>query len=205
MLLANNLSFERNGNMLFSNLDISVSSNKIVHISGRNGIGKTTLIKILANLLIPKTGEIFWNGKNINKDIKGFFKNLTYLMDNQTSKEELTIEENTKFWIKLFSSKIKLRELESILNLLSLNKKSKVCFLSKGEIRKLELCRLILEQKKLWIIDEPYSGLDNNSIELINETFKNHARSGGMIIFSSHYKPELTNMDTIELENYENH
>ena len=205
MLLANNLSFERNGNMLFSNLDISVSSNKIVHISGRNGIGKTTLIKILANLLIPKTGEIFWNGKNIKKDIKEFFKNLTYLMDNQTSKEELTIEENTKFWIKLFSSKIKLRELESILNLLSLNKKSKVCFLSKGEIRKLELCRLILEQKKLWIIDEPYSGLDNNSIELINETFKNHARSGGMIIFSSHYKPELTNMDTIELENYENH
>ena len=205
MLLANNLSFERNGNMLFSNLDISVSSNKIVHISGRNGIGKTTLIKILTNLLIPKTGEIFWNGKNIKKDIKEFFKNLTYLMDNQTSKEELTIEENAKFWIKLFSSKIKLRELESILNLLSLNKKSKVCFLSKGEIRKLELCRLILEQKKLWIIDEPYSGLDNNSIELINETFKNHARSGGMIIFSSHYKPELANMDTIEFENYEIH
>ena len=80
MLLANNLSFERNGNMLFNNLDISISSNKILHISGRNGIGKTTLIKILANLLIPKTGEIFWNGKNIKKDIKEFFKNLTYLM-----------------------------------------------------------------------------------------------------------------------------
>ena len=61
MLLANNLSFDRNGNMLFNNLDISISSNKILHISGRNGIGKTTLIKILANLLIPKTGEIFKN------------------------------------------------------------------------------------------------------------------------------------------------
>ena len=204
MLLANNLSFVRNGNILFNNLDISISSNQILHISGRNGIGKTTLIKILANLLIPKTGEIFWNGKSIKKDIKEFFKNLTYLMDNHTSKEDLTVEENAKFWIKLFTSKIKINELESILNLLSLNKKSKVRFLSKGEIRKLELCRLVLEQKKLWLIDEPYSGLDNNSIELINETFKNHTNNGGIIIFSSHYKPELTNMDTIKLENYEN-
>tara|TARA_Y100000590_G_scaffold456666_1_gene607706 strand:- start:442 stop:1059 length:618 start_codon:yes stop_codon:yes gene_type:complete len=205
MLLANNLSFSRNNKEIFNDLNLSISPNKIVHIAGRNGIGKTTLIKILANVLIPKTGEIYWNGKSLKKNIKEFLNNLTYIMDIQTSKNEMTVFENTFFWKKLFSSKIKEKELDSIFNLLSLNRHSKVSFLSRGEIKKLELCRLVIEQKKFWLLDEPYAGLDKSSIELINETFKNHIESGGMIIFSSHFNPELQNMETIQLENYANY
>ena len=67
MLLANNLSFQRNGKSIFNNLNISLSPKKIIHIHGRNGIGKTTLIKILANMILPTTGEIYWNGKSIKK------------------------------------------------------------------------------------------------------------------------------------------
>ena len=205
MLLANNLSFSRNNKEIFNDLNLSISPNKIVHIAGRNGIGKTTLIKILANVLIPKTGEIYWNGKSLKKNIKEFLNNLTYIMDIQTSKNEMTVFENIFFWKKLFSSKIKEKELDSIFNLLSLNRHSKVSFLSRGEIKKLELCRLVIEQKKFWLLDEPYAGLDKSSIELINETFKNHIESGGMIIFSSHFNPELQNMETIQLENYANY
>ena len=111
-----------------------------------------------------------------------------------------------QFWIKLFSSKIKTNELDGIFNLLSLNnyKNTKVKSLSKGEIKKLELCRLIIEQKKLWLLDEPYIALDDFSKSLINETFKNHIENDGMIIFSSHYIPEIKNMETINLENYAN-
>ena len=83
-------------------------------------------------------------------------------------------------------------------------KKTQVNFLSKGEIKKLELCRLIIEQKKLWILDEPYVGLDDSTISLINETFKNHVENNGMIIFSSHYNPELQNLEIVQLENYAN-
>ena len=204
MLLANNLSFTRNNKYIFSDLNLSVSPNKIIHISGRNGIGKTTLIKILANMLVPKTGEIYWNGKNIKKNLKDFFNNLTYIMDIQSSKEEMSVLENTIYWQKLFSSKIKDNELNTIFKLLSLNKYSKVSTLSKGEIKKLELCRLVIEQKKFWLLDEPFSGLDQNSIELIRETFKNHIENNGMIIFSSHFNPEIKNMDTINIENYAN-
>ena len=204
MLLANNLSFTRNNKYIFSDLNLSVSPNKIIHISGRNGIGKTTLIKILANMLVPKTGEIYWNGKNIKKNLKDFFNNLTYIMDIQSSKEEMSVLENTIYWQKLFSSKIKDNELNTIFKLLSLNKYSKVSSLSKGEIKKLELCRLVIEQKKFWLLDEPFSGLDKESIELISETFKNHIENNGMIIFSSHFNPEIKNMDTINIENYAN-
>tara|TARA_Y100000741_G_scaffold323101_1_gene273178 strand:+ start:1352 stop:1975 length:624 start_codon:yes stop_codon:yes gene_type:complete len=206
MLLANNLSFERNGRNIFSNLDISVSPNKIIHIKGRNGIGKTTLIKVLVNMIIPNTGDIYWNGKNIKKNINEYYNNLTYIMDTSTSKHEMTVIENIKFWMKLNASKLKTKEMDAILQLLLLNpyKNTQTSFLSAGEIKKLELCRLIIEQKKLWILDEPYVGLDASVIEIVNETFNNHINNNGMIIFSSHYNPELRNMDTLLVENYAN-
>ena len=83
---------------LFNNLDLSVSSNKIIQIRGRNGIGKTTLIKILSNIMLPKTGDIYWNGKNIHKNSNDFFKNLSLVMDTNTSKNDMTVYENIKFW-----------------------------------------------------------------------------------------------------------
>ena len=136
-----------------------------------------------------------------------FFTNLTYIMDAQTSKNEMTIIENVNYWIRLFSSNIKSKELDAIYNLLSLEsyKNTKVNFLSAGEIKKLELCRLVIEQKKLWILDEPYMGLDDSTTSIMNETFKNHIENDGMIIFSSHYRPELRGVEIIELENYANY
>jgi len=206
MLLASNLSFQRNNKKIFSKLNISLSPKKIIHLRGRNGIGKTTLIKILTNMLLPSSGEIYWNGKNIKKNLNEFFSNLTYIMDTQTSKIEMTVIENIRFWKKLFSSPIELKEIDAIINLLLLEdyKNTKVNYLSTGEIKKLELCRLVIEQKKLWILDEPYVGLDELMINLINETFKNHIANGGMIVFSSHNRVELQNMETIQLENYAN-
>ena len=206
MLLANNLSFIRDQRKIFGSLDIALSNKKIIHLCGHNGIGKTTLIKILVNMLLPTTGEIYWNGQNINKNPYEFFQDLTYIMDFKTSKNEMTVNENIQFWIKLFSSNIKLIELDRILDQLSLYqyKNTQVSLLSKGEIKKLELCRLVIERKKLWILDEPYVGLDVSTIEIINETFKNHVESEGMIFFSSNHKPELQNIQTINLENYAN-
>ena len=206
MLLVNNLSFKRGRREIFKKLNISLPPKKIIHLKGQNGIGKTTLIKILVNMLHPATGEIYWNGKNVKKNLNKFYSDLTYIMDIQTSKNEMTVYENIRFWIKLFSSNIKLKQLDGIFDLLSLDKykNTQVNFLSKGEIKKLELFRLIIEQKKLWILDEPYVGLDESINELINETFRNHVENSGMIIFSSHHYPELQNMDTINLEDYAN-
>ena len=206
MLLANNLSFQRNNKEIFKNLNISLTPKKIIHLRGRNGIGKTTLIKILTNMLLPSSGEIYWNGKNIKKNLNEFFNNLTYIMDTQTSKIEMTVMENIIFWKKLFSSPIELNEIDAIINFLLLKnyKNTKVNYLSTGEIKKLELCRLIIEQKKLWILDEPYVGLDQLMIDSVNATFENHIANGGMIIFSSHSNPALKNMETIQLENYTN-
>ena len=206
MLLANNLSYKYTEKYLFQNLDISVLPKKIIQIRGKNGVGKTTLIKILSNIIVPNTGDIYWNGKNIYKNTNYYFNNLSLILDTNTSKNELTVYENIKFWIALFSSSIVDNEINALLEMLNLinYKNTLVKKLSYGEKRKLEISRLIIEKKQLWIFDEPYLGLDETTIDIFNETLKNHTQSEGMVVFSSHYHLEVQGVDTIDLESYAN-
>ena len=71
-------------------------------------------------------------------------------------------------------------------------------YLSSGEVKKLELLRLILEQKKIWILDEPYNHLDESSIEILNQTFVDHTNNDGIILFASHYNPLVNNLEILE-------
>ena len=136
-----------------------------------------------------------------------FYKDITFIMDKETSSSSLTVNENVLFWKKIFSSPRKKNEIDSILDLRSLNKykNTLTSYLSYGEKKKLELSRLIIEQKKLWILDEPYIGLDESSINLINQTILNHIELGGMIIFTSHISPNIANLETIHLEDHAKH
>jgi len=202
MLLANNLTFKRDEKIIFENISISTSPGKITFVRGNNGSGKTTLIKTLVKILEPETGEIFWMGKKLKKNILNFYNSVTLILDKPTSSLELTVLENIIFWKNISCSNIKNEEIITLLKLLKLEKyqKTKTIYLSKGEIQKLELTRLIVEQKKLWILDEPYISLDNESIDIINETFIDHSGNDGMIIFSSHYEPDLKNLETLLLD-----
>ena len=128
-------------------------------------------------------------------------------MDKQSAHSDLTVNENINFWCQLFNSKINFQEIQSILKLLQLENYKDTCVnnLSYGEIKKLELFRLIIEQKKLWVLDEPFIGLDTKSVEIINQTLVNHAELGGMVIFTSHIKSEIANIENINLGSNENH
>jgi len=201
MLLVNNLKFKRSGKIIFENIYIAASPGKIVFIKGNNGSGKTTLLKTLVNILEPNEGDIFWMGKKIKKNIFNFYQQTTLIMDIPTSSLEMTVIENINFWKKITLSKIKFEEIFKLLEMLKINQylKKQTKYLSLGEIKKLELTRLIIEQKNLWILDEPYIGLDKNSMEIINETFIDHVSNNGIIIFSSNHEPDLKNLEIISL------
>ena len=201
MLLINNLSFSRNETKIFENLNLSLNNKTIIQIKGRNGSGKTTFLKVILNILEPNNGEIIWNGKNIKKNIFDFYKQTTFIMDNNTSTRELSVEDNINFWRGLSSSKLNNEEIFELLNKLNIEKyyKTKVMYLSSGERKKLELIRLILEQKKLWVLDEPFNHLDDLSIEILNQTFLDHANNDGMILFASHFNPIINNLETLEI------
>ena len=201
MLLINNLSFSRNETKIFENLNLSLSNKNIIQIKGRNGSGKTTFLKVILNILEPNNGEIIWKGKNIKKNIFDFYKQTTFIMDNNTSTRELSVEDNINFWRGLSSSKLNNEEIFELLNKLNIEKyyKTKVMYLSSGERKKLELIRLILEQKKLWVLDEPFNHLDDLSIEILNQTFLDHVNNDGMILFASHFDPMINNLETLVL------
>ena len=202
MLLANNLKFKRFDKIIFENIQISASSGKIIFIRGNNGSGKTTLIKTLANILEPIDGEIFWMGKKIKKNIFNYFNSTSLILDSPSCTQEMTVIENIKFWKGINSSKITEVGIIKLIKILELDEyiNKPVMYLSHGEIKKLELTRLILEQKKLWILDEPYNGLDSKSISLVNDTFIDHISNDGIIIFSSHFQPDIRNMEVISLD-----
>ena len=201
MLLINNLSFSRNETKIFENLNLSLSNKKIIRIKGRNGSGKTTFLKVILKILEPNNGEIIWKGENINKNIFDFYNQTTFIMDNNTSTRDLSVEDNINFWKGLSSSKLNNEEIFELLKKLGIKKyyKTKVMYLSSGERKKLELLRLILEQKKIWVLDEPFNHLDDLSIEILNQTFLDHINNGGMILFASHFDPNITNLKTLEL------
>ncbi len=207
MLIANNLSIKFGGRSLFQDVNLSVPPKTIIQVKGRNGVGKTTLIKILSNIMLPSTGEIYWKGKNIHKNSNEYFKSLALIMDINTSKNDLTVYENITFWKNLFISPIQNSEIMSLLEMLNLNDKQNtlVKYLSYGEKRKLEISRIIIEKKKIWIFDEPYQGLDDATINIFNETLNSHIQSEGMAILSSHHHLDMQEVDTIDLENYANY
>ena len=201
MLLINNLSFSRNKNKIFEDFNLSLSKGNITQIRGKNGSGKTTLLKVILSILKSEKGEIFWEGKNIKKNVFNFYNEITFIMDQNTSMKKLTVMDNINFWKGLASSK--LNDEEVLLLLKSFNiykyKDTKVMFLSTGEIKKLELLRLILEQKKIWILDEPYNHLDDLSIGILNQTFIDHTNKDGIILFASHFNPMISNIEVVDI------
>ena len=200
MLLINNLSFFRDSNLIFENLNISLGNGQITQIRGKNGSGKTTFLKVILNILISKTGEVFWEGKNINKNIFNFYNQITFISDHNTSSRKLTVIDNINFWKGLSSSKISDEDIFLLLETFNLKKyiNTEIMYLSAGEIKKLELLRLILEKRKLWILDEPYNHLDNLSIEILNQTFVDHTNNNGIVLFASHYTPPIAKLDILD-------
>ena len=200
MLLINNLSFFRDENLIFENLNLSLSNGQITQLRGKNGSGKTTFLKVILNLLSSKTGEIFWDGQNINKNIFNFYNQITYVADHNTSSRKLSVLDNINFWKGLSSSNLSNDETLLLLETFNLKKyiNTETMYLSSGEVKKLELLRLILEQKKIWILDEPYNHLDDSSIEILNQTFVDHANNDGIILFASHYNPIVDNLEILE-------
>ena len=201
MLLVQEISFERAEREIFSDVNLSLGSNKVIIVKGKNGSGKTTFLKTILNLIKPTTGSIYWKGKLLNTNLNDYYKNLTYIGDQTSSIRQLTIKDNIKIWKKIFLSKIDDDQMEQLLKTLNLINiiDYKVSSLSLGEKKKLELMRLIIEEKKIWILDEPFTNLDSDSIQVLSQTFEDHSNKDGSVLFSSHQEPEINISEEILL------
>ena len=201
MLIVKDLSIERLDKKIFENINLSLSPGNITILKGKNGSGKTTLLKAILNILEPSFGSIYWKGKLLKKNFYDFYNHVTYIADTTSSLRKLTIKDNINIWKKFFISNINDAQIETALKTLKLDNylNKKVGTLSFGETKKLEFLRLIMENKKVWILDEPLSNLDEDSIELMKQTFEDHCSKEGSIIFSSHQNPGIYVTEEINL------
>ena len=201
MIIVKDLSIERADKQIFENINLSLVPGNITILKGKNGSGKTTLIKAILNIIEPSDGSIYWKGKLIKKNLYDFYNHVTYIADTTSSLRKLTIKDNINIWRRFFISNINNAQIDTALKTLKLDNylNNKVGTLSFGETKKLEFLRLIIESKKVWILDEPLSNLDDDSIDLMKQTFEDHCSKEGSIIFSAHQNPGIYVTEEISL------
>ena len=183
------------------NLSFTAQEGEIFGLLGINGAGKTTTFRMIIGLLEPTSGNITLNDKKIDYSVTD---KIGFLTEERSLLLKLTVKEQALFYGNLKGMKDKdiLKRLDTLLTKfyqkekdfdLEKFKNKKIKELSKGNQQKVQFLLAILNDPKLLILDEPFSGLDPFNIELFKEEISNMAKKGSIIIFSSH------RMDHVEL------
>lgn len=197
-LIVNNLSCQRGYKLLFENLSFELNSGEVLKVSGPNGSGKTSLMKILAGLSSFETGSIDYDDTKINSE--RYNLDFLYLGHLAALSPELSCLENLKYTMRLgndsldldFSDALKKVGLEKFENEL-------VSKLSAGQKKRIALSLLFITQSKVWLLDEPFSALDSKAIKIIETRVEDHCNSGGICILTTHQECNIKNLKEISL------
>jgi heme exporter protein A len=176
---------------LFSDLSFELRSGDILHISGANGSGKTSLLRILAGLHSPEAGEVYWEGRSIQSARAQFLSHVQYVGHLGGIKPELSPLENMRYFAALAMQAP--TSVDSIVERLGLAgfEHEPAYRLSSGQRRRIALSRLLLNPARLWILDEPFTAIDARGSELLVQMVDAQLQGGGMVAFASHSHTDL--------------
>ncbi|QNS16195.1 cytochrome c biogenesis heme-transporting ATPase CcmA [Mannheimia bovis] len=199
-----NIACERGETRLFEGCNLTVNSGDWVQIEGHNGIGKTSLLRILAGLSLPAEGEVLWNDIPIQKQRDEYYSELFYLGHYSGVKPELTAWENLRFFQKVQQLPQNDEALWEALNKVSLiGREDLPCSqLSAGQQRRVALAKLWLTNAKLWILDEPFTAIDKKGVADLIAHIEQHCAKGGLVIFTSHQTAESDKVAIISLDQF---
>lgn len=193
LLKAINLRCIRDDRILFADLSFSLHEGQALLLEGRNGSGKTSLLRILCGFREADEGRILWHGESIQDS--RYRSDMTYVGHLDGIKKELTVLENLKVSLALKSpgpytieaalSRVQLAGYDDI----------PAQSLSAGQKRRLSLARLLITHNRLWILDEPFTSIDREGIRLIETLMSEHCAKGGMIVLTSHHEIDLHGID----------
>ncbi|HCH02810.1 MAG TPA: heme ABC transporter ATP-binding protein CcmA [Vibrio sp.] len=189
MLEVRDLTAIRDDRELFESVSFSVSAGDLVQVEGRNGSGKTTMLRIITGLGDSEAGKILWKGVETHKDRDAFHQDLLFIGHQTGVKKELTAFENLSFYQKLNGSTgVTEDDIWMALAKVGLAGKEDIPTgkLSAGQQRRVALARLWLSRHPLWILDEPLTAIDKQGIKVIEALFMEHTQNGGMVLFTTH-------------------
>jgi heme exporter protein A len=200
MLEALDLECERGGRRLFQNLSLSVSEGEVLRISGANGSGKTSLLKVLCGLLPPASGEVRWHGRSIRSLREEYSRQLLYVGHAPAVKDELTAAENLRIACALAGFSVSAAEVAAAVARFGIPADTALRQLSQGQRRRAALARLALSGKvPLWLLDEPFTALDAAAGELTKTLLREHGARGGAVVYTTHHDAGLRDARVIEL------
>ncbi len=188
MLEVSELECARGDRVLFRGLKFTLAPGRLLHLQGANGSGKTTLLRALAGLSQPQRGEIRWRGAAIAQQREAFAAALCYIGHLNALQGELNAIENLRFAAWLNGHGADATAIQQALDRLGLWPYARLPakVLSQGQKRRLTLARLLLADKPLWLLDEPFSALDAASCARVGELLDAHLSTGGLVLMASH-------------------
>lgn len=184
MLDVISITCERDGRMLFENLSFRVLAGQLLQVTGGNGSGKSTLLRILAGLYHEYSGETKWYGP----DEDSLSHELVYLGHASGVQVNLTAEENVTWYMSLAGIDPVRSEIWQVLDEVGLFGFEDVMAgsLSAGQKRRITLARLLLHPGKLWLLDEPFTSIDADGVQVIEHKMEVHLSDGGLIVVATH-------------------
>jgi len=182
------LACERDLRLLFENLELRLASGDMVQISGPNGSGKTSLLRLLAGLMQPTDGQVLLNGQPLTEQRGELARNLLWIGHAAGIKDLLTPEENLS-WLCALHHPAEREAIWQALAAVGLRGFEDVpCHsLSAGQQRRVALARLYLDSPPLWILDEPFTALDKQGVAQLEAHLAGHCERGGLVVLTTHH------------------
>lgn len=185
MLQVEQLTISRGERVLAMDLNFQISPGEALVAEGPNGSGKTTLLRTLATLSPPSSGTIYWQGQPIAEVTEAYRSEMLFLGHSPAIKLDLTPMENLKVYAKLGGA---VTEPIAALEGMGIRRyaATRCRHLSAGQLRRVALARLILTAAPLWILDEPFTALDRQTIDGLSSLLEEHLAEGGSAIITTH-------------------
>ena len=182
LLECKNLGKSYDEKIVLKDVNLKIPRGKIIGLLGKNGMGKTTLIKLMNDLLTPTTGEVLINGKKPGVESK---KIISYLPEKTYIDREMKVKDAIKYFEEFYDN-FDSKRAKKLLKDLDLDENSKIAKMSKGMQEKLQLILVMSRSAELYILDEPLGGVDPATRDYILDTILSNFNEGASVIISTH-------------------
>ena len=172
---------------ILKNINLTISSSKIIGLLGKNGTGKTTLIKLINGLLTPTTGEILVNGKPLGIESK---LSISYLPERTYLDKSMTVNDTVKYFTEFYQN-FNPEKAYKLLKDLNLDCNQKLQKMSKGMQEKVQLVLVMSREADLYILDEPLGGVDPATRDYILDTILSNFKDGSSVLISTHLNSDI--------------